>query len=87
MDLLNNLIVNQSLRHDIVVDNAMLLYNTLHRCVGRKLANKIIEKSIGRVFTAGETIPALERTMELRGKGMRFMLDYCSEALEGLSNE
>jgi proline dehydrogenase len=84
--VLNNLLVNQALRFDAVVDNAMVLYDTLNRCLGKTIANKIIERTIGRVFTAGANLSQLERTMEERGQGMRFMLDYCSEALEGLEN-
>ena len=78
--------MNKALTYDFIVDNAMVLYKALYACVGKTLSNKIIEGTIGRVFTAGSSIACLERTVQEKGKGMNFILDYCSEALENLEN-
>ena len=54
---------------------------------GKTLANKIIDKTISRVFTAGANLSDVERRIQDRQNSIGLMLDYCSEALEGLENQ
>lgn len=59
--------MNKALSYDFIVNNAMLLYKTLHACLGKTLSNKIIEGTIGKVFTAGEDLVSLQKTMDEKG--------------------
>lgn len=59
--------MNKALNYDFIVNNAMVFYKTLNTCLGKTISNKIIENTIGRVFTAGSDISSLERTMNEKG--------------------
>ncbi|KAM3128994.1 hypothetical protein pb186bvf_018911 [Paramecium bursaria] len=84
--LVNNLILNQALKLDVVVDNGPQIINSLYYVFGKRLATNIINQTIGKVFCAGENIESVERKI-LEQPNMNFILDFCSEAMDGIEDQ
>lgn len=92
--LVNNLILNQALKFDVVVDNGPKIINSLYYVFGKRLATNIINQTIGKVFCAGENLDNVERKIREQPstslniiKDMNFILDFCSEAMDGIEDQ
>jgi hypothetical protein len=83
---MTRLLINKAFNYDVVVDNADMFYKVLRKCFGLRISNSIIEKTIGSIFTAGKNLETLEKTIAESKEGQKFILDYSSEAMEGMKD-
>lgn len=65
---MNHLAINKALKYDLVVDNSHKIYKSLNTVFGNTIANKMVENTIGKVFTAGKDLTELESYLS-REKG------------------
>jgi hypothetical protein len=56
LQLTNALMVNRAAATPWLVANSMRLYKLAKRVIGTRLTNSIVERTFGRVFTAGKTL-------------------------------
>jgi hypothetical protein len=56
IELLNALMVNRAAASPWLVANSMRLYKTACRTLGKGFTNAVVEKTFGKVFTAGKTL-------------------------------
>ncbi|CAK92859.1 unnamed protein product (macronuclear) [Paramecium tetraurelia] len=85
--ILNNLLINQMLQFDWVVDQGPKLVDILYSICGTRITNFLINNTIGKVFTAGENLESVERYLSQSDSNISYIMDYCSEALEGLEDQ
>lgn len=56
LQLANSLMVNRAAATPWLVANSLRLYKLSKRVIGTRITNAIIEKTFGKVFTAGKTL-------------------------------
>ncbi|CAK60190.1 unnamed protein product (macronuclear) [Paramecium tetraurelia] len=84
--ILNNLLINHMLKYDWVVDQGPKLFDLLYAICGTRLANFLVNHTIGKVFTAGENLESVERYLSSSNNKISYIIDYCSEAVEGIDD-
>lgn len=59
-----------------------------NKVLGQTLTETLTKKSIGKIFTAGSNLDELlEYIEEFKKRGVRVIIDYCCEAVEGGATE
>ncbi|CAD8092333.1 unnamed protein product [Paramecium primaurelia] len=84
--ILNNLFINKMLQYDWIVDQGPKLIDFLYAICGTKLTNFLINHTIGKVFTAGENLESVQKHLSSSNSKISYIMDYCSEALEGIKD-
>ena len=79
-ELLNLYFVSKVSSVPILINNAELLTRITGSVIGTKALSFYVGNTVGRVFSAGETIPELKRTLtDLSKVGLGSVIDYCAE--------
>jgi len=86
--LANKYLVYQMCRFPFLIKNARLLTNVFSKVLGKKFVNYVLEKTMGKVFTAGCTLNDLSRDMEkLAQKKVYSVADLSIEDVGNLPKE
>jgi len=84
LDLMNLLVFNTVCTKDIFVDNCHHIYSLSNKLVGSTLTNAVIANTMGRIFTAGDSLQAVEKFVNSwTNKNVNLYIDYSNEAIPG----
>jgi len=72
--------VNRAAASPWLVANSMRLYKTACRTLGKGFTNAVVEKTFGKVFTAGKTLDEVaDMSKPFQRDGIPVIIDYCGE--------
>ena len=85
---MKKLMVYRMMSSNLFINYSLPVMKTLYKIIGTQVANVLINKTAGQIFTSGETIDSLlEDIREFERKGIYGAANYVAEGLHDMNEQ